>query len=69
MRSQKTGSVETRVARFLFAYRNTPQSTTGISPAVMMFNRPLRCHLDLLKPATIQERQFQQLNHDVRSKD
>ena len=73
MRRQKTGSVETRVARFLFAYRNTPQSTTGISPAVMMFHRPLRCHLDLLKPdigATIQERQFQQqLNHDVRSKD
>ena len=58
MRRQKTGSVETCVARFLFAYRNTPQSTTGISPPVMMFNRPLRCHLDLLKPdigATIQE--------------
>ena len=52
MRRQKTGSVETRVARFLFAYRKTPQSTTGILPAVMMFNRPLRCHLDLLKPAT-----------------
>ena len=52
MRRQKTGSVETRVTRFLFAYRKTPQSTTGILPAVMMFNRPLRCHLDLLKPAT-----------------
>ena len=38
-----------------------------------MFNRPLRSHLDLVKPdigATIQERQFQQQrNHDVRSKD
>ena len=50
MRRQKTGSIETRIARFLFAYRNTPQSTTGVSPAVMMFKRPLRYHLDLLKP-------------------
>ena len=39
----------------------------------MMFNRPLRCHLDLLKPdigATVQNRQIQQqLNHDVHSED
>ena len=73
MRRQKTGSIETRIARFLFAYRNTPQSTTGVSPAVMMFKRPLRCHLDLLKPnieETVQARQIQQqLNHDVHSKD
>ena len=52
MKRQKTGSIEIRIARFLFAYRNTPQSTTGVSPAVMMFKRPLRCHLDLLKPNT-----------------
>ena len=73
MRQQKTGSIETRTARFLFAYRNTPQSTTGVSPAVMMFKRPLRCHLDLLKPnieETVQARQIQQqLNHDIHSKD
>ena len=50
MRRQKTGSIETRIARFLFAYCNTPQSTTGVSPAVVVFKRPLRCHLDLLKP-------------------
>ena len=70
MRRQKTGSIETRNARFLVAYRNTPQSTTGVSPAVMMYKRPLRCHLDLLKPnneETVQARQ--QLNHDVHSKD
>ena len=73
IRQQKIGSIETRVARFLFAYRNTPQSTTGVSLAVMMFNRPLRCHLDLLKPnieETVQGRQIQQqLNHNIHSKD
>jgi len=42
MRRQKTGSIETSVARFLFAYHNTPQSTTGISPPDMMLKRPLR---------------------------
>lgn len=58
MRRQKNGSIETHVTRFLFAYHNTPQSTTGVLPAVMMFNSPLRCHLDLLKPdigTTVQE--------------
>ena len=73
MRWQKIGFIETCVARFLFAYRNTPQSSTGVSPAVMMFNRSLRCHLDLLKPnieETVQGRQIQQqLNHDTHSKD
>ena len=73
IRRQKTGSIETRVARFLFGYRNTPHSTSGVSPAVMMFNRPLRCQLDLLKPnieETVQGRQMQQqLNHDIHSKD
>ena len=49
-RWQKTGSIEIRIARFLFAYCNTPQSTTGVSPAVMLFKRPLRCYLNLLKP-------------------
>ena len=73
MRWQKSGSTETHVAMFLFAYRNTPHSTTGASPTVMMFNRPLRCRLDLLKPNienTIQGQQIQQqLNHDIHSKD
>ena len=39
----------------------------------MMFKRPLKCHLDLLKlniEETIQARQIQQqLNHDIHSKD
>ena len=73
MRQKKTGSIETCIAKFLFAYRNTPQSTTSVSPAVMMFKRPLRCHLDLLKPnieETVQARHIQQqLNHDIHSKD
>ena len=37
-----SGSLETKLARFLFKYRLTPQTVTGVSPAELMFGRPLR---------------------------
>ena len=33
MKSFKSGSIETKLARFLFTYRRLPQSITGVSPA------------------------------------
>ena len=42
--------IETRVARFLFHYRLTPQSTTGISPAELLLGQRPRTHLDQLRP-------------------
>ena len=50
-----TGSLEVRLARFLFKYRVTPQATTGIAPAELLMGRRLRTHLDLLYP-TVKER-------------
>ena len=44
------GTIETRVSRLLAAYRVTPQSTTGLSPADLMFNRKIRTRFDLAKP-------------------
>ena len=38
------------IDRFLFHYRLTPHSTTGVSPAELMFGRKLRNKLDLLLP-------------------
>ena len=38
------------IDRFLFNYRLTPHSTTGVSPAELMFGRRLRSRLDLLQP-------------------
>ena len=43
-----TGDLDTRLARFLFQYRLTPHTTTGLSPAEMLLGRRPRSHLDLL---------------------
>ena len=44
------GSVGSRVVQFLYQYRSTPHSTTGRSPAELFIGRPLRTHMDLLRP-------------------
>ena len=49
LKKQRHGSLDTKVARFLFNYRSTPHTVTGVSPAELLFNRPMRTHLDLLK--------------------
>ena len=70
MKKMSQGSVETRIARFLFHYRITPHTTTGISPAALLFGRRLRSHLDFLKPdfalesRVSQRQQAQKARHD-----
>ena len=63
-------SIETRVSRFLFHYRLTPHSTTGISPAELLLSRRPRTHLDQLRPdlaRKIRRQQDQQKqSHDQR---
>ena len=49
------GDVQERISRFLFRYRVTPHSTTGLSPAELLMGRRLRTHLDLLHPDTSQK--------------
>lgn len=46
------GPMEVRLSKFLFKYRVTPQTTTGLSPAQLLMGRRLRTHLDLLHPDT-----------------
>lgn len=40
------GSLETKIARFPFKCRSTPQTTTGSTPAELIMNRRLRTQLD-----------------------
>ena len=42
--------MENRILHFLFKYRITPQTTTGLSPSELLMGRRLRSHLDLLHP-------------------
>ena len=67
------GSLQDRVNSFLFKYRTTPQSTTGVSPAELLINRKLRTHLDLLAPdigERVRKRQtLQKHSHDLHAKD
>ena len=68
---RKSGSgvnLETQLSRFLFQYRLTPHSTTGVSPAELMMNRRLRSRLDLLHPdmsqRVRQKQEQQKATHD-----
>ena len=69
MKRIKEGSWNTRLARYLFKYRTTPHSSTGLSPAEMLYGRKLRTQLDQLKPAiedNIRRAQDQQKrDHDL----
>ena len=38
------------IDKFLFKYRIMPHTTTGVSPAELLYKRKLRCRLDLLNP-------------------
>ena len=70
-----TGSIESRLSKFLFQYRIIPQTTTGLSTAELLFNRKIKSHLDLLYPdlqLKVKEKQLvQKRNHDwhVRDRD
>ena len=47
----KKGDIRMKLARFLFSYQTTPQSSTGALPAeLLLMGRRLRSALDLIKP-------------------
>ena len=62
------GTIQARIARVLFTYRITPQSTTGISPAELLMGRRPKSRLDLLKPSVslhVENKQYQhKKDHD-----
>ena len=70
MKKLTTGSLEARVARFLFTYRITPQTTTGISPSELLLGHRLHCHLDFIRPnLDAKVRQSQKETHDYHAQD
>ncbi len=67
------GSVTDRLAKVLFAYRITPQGTTGVSPAELLLGHRPRTRLDLVKPHTAErvekKQQEQKQKHDATARD
>ena len=49
-KAEDSDSIMQSLARFLFSYRTTPNSTTGQTPAELFLNRRLGTRLDLMRP-------------------
>ncbi|KAI0209977.1 hypothetical protein LSAT2_005314 [Lamellibrachia satsuma] len=66
------GDLETKLARFLFDYRITPHSTTGIAPAELLMHRQLKTRLHLIRPdvgvKVVAEQTKQKAKHDRHAK-
>jgi hypothetical protein len=73
MKKSGPGELQTKLARILFQYRTTPHSTTGRTPAELLMGRPLRTHLEMLKPdlrTRVENKQFsQKKSHDEKAKE
>lgn len=54
-------SLDRELSKFLFRYRLTPHSTTGVAPAELLLGRRPRCCLDFVKPDLSQQVQRKQL--------
>ena len=71
MKKITSGTIEARLARFLFHYRITPHTTKGLSPAEMLMGRRPRSRLDLVHPdvgARVERKQqVQKRQHDKRA--
>ena len=72
LRKLTEGTINSCLAKILFAHRITPQSTTGTSPSELMLNRRPRRRLDLVKPNIRQRVEINQLSkkiyHDTTAK-
>ena len=67
MKRNSNDSMDTRLARFLFRYRITPHTTTGVAPAQLLMGRLPRSHL--LKPdVATRVQQSQKTSHDLHTK-
>ena len=73
LKKSSKGDLETQLTRFLFQYRITLHSTTGITPAELLAGRKPKARLNLLKPnvdARVEDIQVKQkFKHDQHAKD
>ncbi len=67
------GTIATKLSRVLFSYRITPQTTTGLSPAELLYGRKLRCSMDFIHPDLTrkinEQQQKQKVYHDKKARE
>ena len=66
------GDIQTHLALFLFQYRITPHTTTGIASAELMMGHRPRSHFGLLHPMlgarVLEHQHYQKDDHDQHTK-
>ncbi|GFR57405.1 polyprotein [Elysia marginata] len=72
LRKMTRGTVHEKANRFLFKYHTTPHSTSGVTPAELMFNRKIKTRLDMINDSVARNVAKSQMNqklyHDKHSK-
>ncbi|XP_043202505.1 uncharacterized protein K02A2.6-like isoform X2 [Amphibalanus amphitrite] len=67
-----SGTMSVKLAKWLISCHSTPNATTGVTPASMMFGRELKTRLQLLKPdlerTVEQQKDRQKEYYDMRTK-
>ena len=62
-------TVQEKLSKFLFKYRITPHSTTGVPPCELLMGQRLWSRLDLLQPSLATNVEYsqakQKLHHDT----
>ena len=65
MKKQLISTVYTKLSHFLFYYRLTPHTTTGVAPAELMLKQRPHSHMDLIVPSlNYKQQQRQKSLHD-----
>ena len=66
MNDIEKGDAQKKLDNYLFAYRMTPSTVTGKSPAKLFIGRELKSKLDLVKPnLEVHELAFTTVDHDI----
>ena len=71
-KKMSAGTLQTKLSRFLFHYRNTPQCTTGQTPSEIVMDRRPNTHLQSLIPNLTERVQLkleEKVRHGVKSSD
>ena len=72
MKKQLTGTIQTKLSRFLFHYRLTPHTVTGVAPAELLLKQRPYSHMDFIIPSikdrVLQQQEKQKIQHDKATK-